>query len=301
MVTPLWWDGLWLNESFATFIGNYATSVLSPFGALSPIVFNTRMKQWAYTSDLRVTTHPIHGKVANTDETFLNFDGYLRLSPSFSSPSPFFPLSLLPSYRSITYGKGASVLKQLVSFLSLPVFQKGMISYFKQHAWSNTALTDFLASLSSVAQEEGIEGVGEEGGMERWADVWLGRTGVNSIDVDWESEEKEGGGEVVMRKVEVSQGNQPLRPHHVEIVVYSQNEGGLGYFSSLCLLSVVSHPFHSHLMILSAHSESFSHARTFPSQYPPTRDDDSRPISLWVNSFSPLVSLTPSPPSLLLR
>ena len=63
--------------------------------------FNSGMKNWAYRQDQLVTTHPIAGEVADTDQTFLNFDG-------------------------ITYGKGAAVIKQLVAAMGMDGFREGM-------------------------------------------------------------------------------------------------------------------------------------------------------------------------------
>ncbi len=61
------------------------------------------------------TTHPIQGEVADTDQTLLNFDG-------------------------ITYGKGASLLKQLVSIVGVQGFKLGMVYYFKKYQWKNTTI-----------------------------------------------------------------------------------------------------------------------------------------------------------------
>eukprot|EP01126_Amoeba_proteus_P022752 TRINITY_DN2292_c0_g4_i5.p1 TRINITY_DN2292_c0_g4~~TRINITY_DN2292_c0_g4_i5.p1 ORF type:complete len:496 (-),score=76.07 TRINITY_DN2292_c0_g4_i5:1303-2721(-) len=119
LVSPVWWDGLWLNESFATYMAALCTFTATDFGQLSWQNFNSSMKSWAYREDQQSTTHPIQGKVIDTDTTFLTFDG-------------------------ITYGKGASLLKQLVYVLGEHSFQKGMQYYFNKYAWGNTTIEDFL-------------------------------------------------------------------------------------------------------------------------------------------------------------
>jgi len=119
LVSPVWWDGLWLNESFATFMAAFAVSRSTRFGDLSWLEFNSGMKKWAEREDQQSTTHPIQGTVVDTLATFLNFDG-------------------------ITYGKGASVLKQLMAVVGEKGFQSGMIHYFQKHQWGNTTITDFL-------------------------------------------------------------------------------------------------------------------------------------------------------------
>ena len=63
----------------------------------------------------------------DTDETFLNFDG-------------------------ITYGKGASVLKQLVYAIGTDAFRDGMRLYFQRHAFGNTTLVEFLDALGEGAR-----------------------------------------------------------------------------------------------------------------------------------------------------
>ena len=80
---------------------------------------------WAYWEDQLVTTHPIDGPVENTDVAFSQFDG-------------------------ITYGKGASVLKQLAHFLGEETFRDGVRLYLKAHAYGN----DFL-----YVQKDAVEGV----------------------------------------------------------------------------------------------------------------------------------------------
>jgi aminopeptidase N len=71
------------------------------------------------------TTHPIQGEVADTDQTLLNFDG-------------------------ITYGKGASLLKQLVSIVGVQGFKLGMVYYFKKYQWKNTVIDVSFGSCVSL-------------------------------------------------------------------------------------------------------------------------------------------------------
>jgi aminopeptidase N len=59
LVSPQWWDGLWLNESFATFMAAYAVFKATRFGELSWMEFNSSMKKWAEREDQQSTTHPI--------------------------------------------------------------------------------------------------------------------------------------------------------------------------------------------------------------------------------------------------
>ncbi len=149
LVTMKWWNGLWLNESFATYISNYAMSK----NKLYPdtwIGFAIGDKNWAYTEDQYVTTHPIELVVPDTLTAGTNFDG-------------------------ITYGKGASVLKQLHFFVGEDKFREGLRAYFKTHQYSNTELGDFLGAL---AKESGAD-------LTTWSDLWLEEAGLDSVKVEF--------------------------------------------------------------------------------------------------------------------
>lgn len=190
LVTMRWWNDLWLNESFATYMAYLCMDEATRFGASGWQDFNAAIKNWAYRQDQLVTTHPIAGQVADTDETFLNFDG-------------------------ITYGKGASVLKQLVAFIGMDAFREGMRQYFREHAYGNATLAQFLEALEA--------GSGRD--LKEWARLWLETPSLNTISAAVESD-----GERVT-KLSVAQtapGEYPtLRPHYLEVGVLSERNGAL--------------------------------------------------------------------------
>ncbi|MCJ8277145.1 MAG: M1 family aminopeptidase, partial [Bdellovibrionales bacterium] len=136
LVTMKWWDDLWLNESFATYSATRALVEVSEFKE-SWLTFNI-YKQSAYKADQAVTTHPITTVVKSTDEAFANFD-------------------------SITYGKGASVLKQMAFYMGDGKYKKGLRTYFKRHAEGNTVLSDFMQAMESASQKD----------MSQWRERWL--------------------------------------------------------------------------------------------------------------------------------
>ncbi len=111
LVTMRWWDDLWLNESFATYMSFLALDEATRFSAAWRR-FNGVLKPMAYRDDQLVTTHPVASDIADTDEAELGFDG-------------------------ITYEKGASVLKQLVATIGPERFRDGIRVYFRRHAWDN--------------------------------------------------------------------------------------------------------------------------------------------------------------------
>jgi aminopeptidase N len=152
LVTMRWWDDLWLNESFATF-----ASVLCQAGATEYTqawtTFANVEKSWAYRQDQLPSTHPVAADIPDLQAVEVNFDG-------------------------ITYAKGASVLKQLVSYVGLEPFLAGLRSYFEAHAWGNATFGDLLGALEKASGRD----------LSGWGEQWLRTTGLNllrpSFDVD---------------------------------------------------------------------------------------------------------------------
>jgi len=181
LVTMRWWNDLWLNESFASYVAYLALDHIGGFPGIW-LDFHTRMKLWAYREDQRPTTHRIADEVPSTDETFLNFDG-------------------------ITYGKGAAVLKQLVAAIGPDAFRTGLQTYFRRHRFGNASLADFLAALQ--------EGSGVD--LVHWAARWLRTASLNTLAAEWQVE---GNRLARLDLVQTAPEEHPvLRPHHVEVAL----------------------------------------------------------------------------------
>ena len=181
LVTMRWWNDLWLNESFASYVSYLALDADGRFPSIWQD-FNFRMKLWAYREDQLPTTHRIADEVPSTDETFLNFDG-------------------------ITYGKGAAVLKQLVAAIGMEAFRTGMQTYFRRHRFGNATLDDFLAALEAGS---GVD-------LGRWSALWLETPSLNTIGADWSA----AGGRLTGLSLNQSapEGHPTLRPHHLEVAL----------------------------------------------------------------------------------
>ncbi|QSX35537.1 aminopeptidase N [Shewanella avicenniae] len=149
LVTMKWWNGLWLNESFASFMGTLATAKATEFD-YAWRSFYAGGKQGAYQKDSKVTTHPIEVPVPTTANAFDNIDA-------------------------ITYQKGASVLKQLNYLLGEKVFQKGVQNYLQQYQWQNATLQDFIGSLANAANRN----------LDQWTQDWLYDAGVNTLQAQF--------------------------------------------------------------------------------------------------------------------
>jgi aminopeptidase N len=150
LVTMRWWDDLWLNESFATF-----ASVLCQAEATrwreSWTTFANVEKTWAYRQDQLPSTHPIAADIVDVQAVEVNFDG-------------------------ITYAKGASVLKQLAAYVGIEAFLDAMKSYFRDHEYGNTTLSDLLGALEKSSGRD----------LSHWSAQWLETAGINGMRADFE-------------------------------------------------------------------------------------------------------------------
>jgi aminopeptidase N len=190
LVTMRWWDDLWLNESFATYVSYLCLTEGAPYPDAWRD-FNVQLKGWALREDDAPTTHPIAGSVLDTDQTFLNFDG-------------------------ITYGKGGAVLKQLGARLGREGFAAGLRLYFQRHAFANATLADFLAALE--------EGSGVP--LADWSAQWLRTSGPNRFA----AEVAEGpGGNIANLSVrqEIVSGDPVLRQHLMRIALIYPDRSGV--------------------------------------------------------------------------
>jgi len=188
LVTMRWWDDLWLNESFATYISYLAMTEATRFTNAWK-VFNADIKRWAYQQDQLPTTHPIAGSAADTEIAFLNFDG-------------------------ITYGKGASVLKQLVKYIGRDAFRDGLRIYFKRYGWSNATLDEFLGALEESSGRS----------LTDWARLWLRTASVNTLSTEWETSGDRLSALAIRQTAPMD--HPTLRPHALELALAKNGTGG---------------------------------------------------------------------------
>ncbi|TVR19643.1 MAG: aminopeptidase N [Nitriliruptor sp.] len=201
LVTMRWWDDLWLNESFATFMAVLVQADHTRFSD-AWVTFHDAEKAWARFQDQLPSTHPVADEMADVESVHQNFDG-------------------------ITYAKGASVLRQLVAWVGQEEFLAGCREYFDRHAWGNTTLADFLAALERASGRE----------LDSWCDAWLLTTGMNQLELDIEVADDGTYAEVAVLQrsptpawVGVAGLDAPpevLRPHRLAIGVYADEDGRL--------------------------------------------------------------------------
>jgi aminopeptidase N len=190
LVTMRWWDDLWLNESFATYMSVLCLSEATRWtGAWT--TFANMEKAWAYRQDQLPSTHPISADMTDIRAVEINFDG-------------------------ITYAKGASVLKQLVAYAGRDNFLEGVRRYFQRHAWGNTVLTDLLDALEETSGRE----------LTSWSKEWLETAGVNTLRPAY-SVDAEGNFTSFEVRQEAVADYPTLRSHRIAIGLYDLTSDGL--------------------------------------------------------------------------
>ncbi|MFH8793168.1 aminopeptidase N [Streptomyces sp. NPDC017941] len=148
LVTLTWWDDIWLNESFAEYMGYQTLTEATRFSD-TWVDFGVVRKSWGYDADQRPSTHPVApdpDAVPDTASALLNFDG-------------------------ISYAKGASALRQLVAWLGEKDFLAGINAHVARHRFGNATLADFLDNLASATDRD----------VHGWARAWLRTTGVDTF------------------------------------------------------------------------------------------------------------------------
>ncbi|MDG6902172.1 MAG: M1 family metallopeptidase, partial [Nitrososphaerota archaeon] len=126
LVTMKWWDDLWLNESFATFMGYKMTGRLRPEWNMQSVFLRDETFA-ALNLDAVRTTHPIQAHVKKVEDVMHNFDA-------------------------ISYNKGGSILRMLESYVGEDVFRQGVSNYLKKFSYSNASGADLWRSLGAASR-----------------------------------------------------------------------------------------------------------------------------------------------------
>jgi aminopeptidase N len=146
LVTMRWWDDLWLNESFAEYMGHRVTHEATSFQD-SWVDFGFTRKPWGLTADQRSSTHPVAGNGApDSHQALDDFDG-------------------------ISYAKGAAVLQQLAGHLGDDVFLAGVRRHLEEHAYGNATLADLFGAWKASGAVD----------IDEWAQNWLRTAGPDTL------------------------------------------------------------------------------------------------------------------------
>ncbi|MFS3130458.1 aminopeptidase N [Nocardioides sp. Bht2] len=149
ITTPRWWDDLWLNESFAEYMGNRVTADVTEFDdAWTHNSWSRR--QWGLIADQRPSTHPVAGNGAVD------------------------ALAALQDFDGISYAKGSSILRQLNARLGDETFFAGVIDHLTQHRFGNATMADLFGAWERA-------GAGE---LTSFTEGWLRTAGPDTLHHD---------------------------------------------------------------------------------------------------------------------
>lgn len=194
LVTMKWWNDLWLNEAFATFMSILSMDNIKEISEMHPtcwVEFN-RYCMWGANTDQMSSTHAIQSEVANTEEAEMMFDG-------------------------ISYGKGSAWLKQFYKMVGYDVMKKGLHVYFEKHKFSNTTLPDFVGAIADAYEQSPDKTLGQDFSLQKWCDEWLTSSGINIIEpiVD--------GNKISIKQTMALRGKNRLRKQRLDIALYDQD------------------------------------------------------------------------------
>lgn len=190
LVTPTWWNDLWLKESFAE---NQGTSAAAASGEYSTEWANFAIgrKAWAYEQDQLPSTHPIAAHIPDVAAAKTNFDG-------------------------ITYAKGAAVLKQLVAWVGEDAFYRGARTYFERHQFSDATLVDLLQALEDATGSD----------LTLWRRMWLETAGPSVVRAQYRRGTNGEIEDFILTQKDAL-GHGVIRPHRLLVSVWSVNEDAL--------------------------------------------------------------------------
>lgn len=128
-VTPVWWDDIWLNESFANWMGFRIGNEWRP--ELNIGIGSIDEALTAMTTDALKTGRPIHEKITRNEDIDQSFD-------------------------QITYGKGGQVVAMIANFLGDETFQKGVRLHMEKHPYGSASTNDFFETLAEAAHDQRV-------------------------------------------------------------------------------------------------------------------------------------------------
>ena len=182
LATMTWWEDTWLQESFADYMGFRVADEAAGFHG-NFVDFAVGRKATAYAADERRSTHPIAPlaeDVPDVDSALNNFDA-------------------------ISYAKGNSALRQLVTWLGDEEFLAGVDGYFARHRFGNATLADFVGALDAATDRD----------VRGWVEAWLRTTGFDTVTATRDADG-------------VTLTRTGSRPHRFTVATYDETLASLG-------------------------------------------------------------------------
>ncbi|XP_066052338.1 aminopeptidase N [Chamaea fasciata] len=133
LVTLRWWNDLWLNEGFASYVEYLGANSAEPLWNIKDLMVLNELHA-VMSTDALASSHPL----------------------SFREEEINTPAQISEVFDSIAYSKGASVLRMLSSFLTEDVFKKGLQSYLHTFSYDNTVYTDLWVHLQEAVEKNNV-------------------------------------------------------------------------------------------------------------------------------------------------
>lgn len=198
LVTMKWWDDLWLNESFATFISHLCMASspdLNKTYVTSMLLFGN-YKGFAYRADQQSTTHPVMCDVKNTEVAETHFD-------------------------EIVYEKGSSILKQMYYFIGDQNFSDGLKTYFENYKWGNTVFDDFINQMIAAISKSQKHSMINLKGL---SNNWLKKAGLNEIELCMNVDHNDNISHFEVKQTPCLEEHPNLQTHMVDILFLNNIE-----------------------------------------------------------------------------
>ncbi|XP_018426986.1 PREDICTED: aminopeptidase N-like [Nanorana parkeri] len=161
LVTIRWWNDLWLNEGFASYVEYLGADIAEPTWNLIDLSVLYDVHR-VMAVDALVSSHPL-----TSDEAEVN------------SPSEISGL-----FDSIAYSKGASVIRMLSSFLTEELFVQGLATYLKAFEYDSTVYTDLWTHLQAAVDKQNIVTFPPNENVSTIMDTWVLQMGFPVVTID---------------------------------------------------------------------------------------------------------------------
>lgn len=155
LVTPSWWNDLWLNEGFANYVEYIGVNSVEPEWKILE-QFVILELQNVFTLDALASSHPISVQVGHPDEITEIFDR-------------------------ISYAKGASIIRMMDHFLTTDVFKRGLTNYLTSKAYRSAEQNDLWDALTKQAHNDGV--LSKNVTVNQIMDTWTLQTGFPVVTI----------------------------------------------------------------------------------------------------------------------
>ncbi|KAM3925883.1 aminopeptidase N-like [Leptodactylus fuscus] len=159
LVTTRWWNDLWLNEGFASYVEFLGADYAEPTWNIKDLIVNYDIHR-VMAVDALTSSHPLTSKEQDVNS----------------------PAEISALFDTITYSKGAAVIRMLSSFLTEELFVEGLRTYLKQFAYNNTVYTDLWNHLQVAIDRNNFQLENQR--IEAIMNTWILQMGFPVVTID---------------------------------------------------------------------------------------------------------------------